>query len=69
MRKTYLFTLLVSVLFSCTLNAQTTKSVDVTQPGTLSATLGEDLKTVKNLTVTGKINSSDIDGLTQAKCA
>lgn len=66
MRKTYLFTLLVSVLFSCTLNAQTTKTVDVTQPGTLSATLGEDLKTVKNLTVTGKINSSDIDGLTQA---
>lgn len=66
MRKSYLFTLLVSVLFCCTLNAQTTKTVDVTQPGTLSAMLGEDLKTVKDLTVTGKINSADIDALMQA---
>lgn len=66
MRKSYLFTLLVSVLFCCTLNAQTTKTVDVTQPGTLSAMLGEDLKTVKDLTITGKINSTDIDALMQA---
>lgn len=66
MRKSCLFTLLVSVLFCCTLNAQTTKTVDVTQPGTLSAMLGEDLKTVKDLTVTGKINSTDIDALMQA---
>ena len=28
--------------------------------------LGEDLKTVKDLTITGKINSTDIDALTQA---
>lgn len=54
------------MLFCCTLNAQTTKTVDVTQPGTLSAMLGEDLKTVKDLTVTGKINSADIDALMQA---
>lgn len=66
MRKAYLFTLLLSVFFSCTLHAQTTKTIDVAQPGTLSATIGEELKTVKDLTVTGKINTSDIDGLAQA---
>lgn len=66
MRKAYLFTLLLSVFFSCTLHAQTTKTIDVAQPGTLSATLGEELKTVKDLTVTGKINTADIDGLAQA---
>ena len=66
MRKCYLFTLLVSVLFCCTLKAQTTKTIDVTQPGTLSAMLGETLKSVKDLSITGKINSADIDALMQA---
>lgn len=66
MRKTYLLTLLVTLLFCYTSSAQTAKTVDVAQPGTLSVTLGEELKTVKNLTVTGKINTSDIDGLMQA---
>ena len=68
MRKTYLLTLLVTLLFCYTSSAQTAKTVDVAQPGTLSVTLGEELKTVKNLTVTGKINTSDIDGLMQASC-
>lgn len=66
MRKTYLLTLLVTLLFCYTSSAQTAKTVDIAQPGTLSVTLGEELKTVKNLTVTGKINTSDIDGLMQA---
>ena len=66
MRKTYLLTLLVSLLFCYTSRAQTTKTVDVAQPGTLSSALGEELKTVKDLTVTGKINAADIEGLIQA---
>ena len=66
MRKTYLLTLLVSLLFCYSSRAQTTKTVNVAQPGTLSAALGEELKTVKDLTVTGKINAADIEGLIQA---
>ena len=43
MRKTYLLTLLVTLLFCYTSSAQTAKTVDVAQPGILSVTLGEEL--------------------------
>lgn len=39
MRKTYLLTLLVTLLFCYTSSAQTAKTVDVAQPGTLSVTV------------------------------
>lgn len=48
---------------SLTTQAQVTKTVHVTTPGTLGTLLGSDLKTVTDLTITGTINATDFNSI------
>lgn len=67
MKKSYVLTLLFSMLYCCTLFAQTTKKVNVDKPGTLETVIGDDLEKVTNLTIVGKLNNADLSALKRAK--
>ena len=57
-----LFTILVAVLVALSITAQKKQmSVNVKQPGTLAACIGEEnKKSVEKLTIKGKLNSADV---------
>lgn len=57
-----LFTTMVAVLIALSITAQKTRmSVNVKQPGTLAACIGEiNKKSVEKLTIKGKLNSADV---------
>lgn len=58
MKKTIL--LVISICVSCMLNAQVSKTINITTAGTLSTAMtANELSTVTNLTVTGNINVND----------
>lgn len=57
MRKIYM--LFVLLMVAITSGAQSSKTVNVTTPGTLGTLLGEDLSEITDLTVTGKMNNTD----------
>lgn len=54
-----IYALLVLLVTSVAVIAQTSKTVDVSTPGTLSTLLGDEAATITDLTITGKMNASD----------
>ncbi|PXV67380.1 leucine rich repeat (LRR) protein, partial [Dysgonomonas alginatilytica] len=64
--KNKLFLTLLSVFLSITYShAQLSKTIDVTTPGTLSLSLGDDKTKVSELTLTGTINDADFTTIKQ----
>lgn len=59
MRKTY--TLFVLLAISIAVSAQSSKTIDVTTPGTLGDLIGDDAATVTDLTITGTLNTADFN--------
>jgi len=58
----YLFAVLLQIIFVLPLGAQVNKTIYITTPGKLSSLLTpEELKTVTNLTLVGKVDQKDFE--------